>query len=69
MSWPPLAGVERIDPVLTAVVLECYDKPPAPAGASGRDAFGHVPDVDLPAERRLLRAARTSAAATASRAA
>ncbi len=49
VSMAPLAGLERVDPVLTAVVLECYDKPPAPLGASGHDAFGHVPEVDLPA--------------------
>jgi ornithine racemase len=44
----PLAGLERHDPVLTAVVLECYRKPPAPSGPRGRDAFGHVPEASLP---------------------
>jgi len=34
--------------VLTATVLECYRKPPAPQGPGGLDAFGHVPEVDLP---------------------
>ncbi len=50
VSMLPLAGLERTDPVLTAIVLECARKPPAPAGAAGRDAFGHVPDVRLPEE-------------------
>ena len=45
-----LTGLGRTDPVLTAAVLECYRKPPAPAGPGGRDAFGHVPAVDLPDE-------------------
>ena len=36
--------------MLTAVVLECYRKPPAPEGPGGLDAFGHVPDVDLPGD-------------------
>jgi ornithine racemase len=49
VSAAPLAGLERFDPVLTATVLECFEKPPAPAGPAGRDAFGHEPDVDLPA--------------------
>jgi predicted amino acid racemase len=48
VSMMPLPGLERCDPILTAVVLECYDKPPAPDGASGRDAFGHVPENTLP---------------------
>ncbi len=43
-----LAGLERFDPVLTATVLESSRKPPAPIGATGRDAFGHVPDTALP---------------------
>ena len=34
--------------MLTAVVLECYRKPPAPQGPGGLYAFGHVPEVDLP---------------------
>ena len=48
VSGAGLDGVQRTDPVLTAVVLECYRKPPAPSGERGCDAFGHVPDVDLP---------------------
>jgi predicted amino acid racemase len=48
VSAAPIAGLRRTDPVFTASVLECYRKPPAPAGAKGRDAFGHVPDVSLP---------------------
>jgi ornithine racemase len=48
VSGLPLAGLKRCDPVLTAVVLESFDKPPAPGGASGRDAFGHVAEVRLP---------------------
>ena len=50
VSGAGLAGMVRTDPVLTAVVLECYRKPPAPQGPGGLDAFGHVPEVDLPAE-------------------
>ena len=46
------------DPVLTAAVLECYRKPPAPEGRGGLDAFGHVPEVDLPAGGRVVRDAR-----------
>jgi predicted amino acid racemase len=45
-----ITGLGRTDPVLTATVLECYRKPPAPAGPSGLDAFGHVPEVCLPKE-------------------
>ena len=48
VSGAGLDGLRRTDPVLTAVVLECYRKPPAPSGATGCDAFGHVPEVDLP---------------------
>jgi len=48
VTMAPLDGLTRTDPVLTAVVLECSRKPPAPGGAGGRDAFGHVPEVDLP---------------------
>jgi predicted amino acid racemase len=48
VSGAGLAGLERTDPVLTAVVLECYRKPPAPEGPGGLDAFGHVPEVELP---------------------
>ena len=48
VSGAGIAGLERTDPVLTAVVLECYRKPPAPEGLGGLDAFGHVPEVDLP---------------------
>ena len=50
VSGAGIAGLERTDPVLTAIVLECYRKPPAPSGATGCDAFGHVPEVDLPVE-------------------
>ncbi len=50
VSGAGIAGLERTDPVLTAVVLECYRKPPAPPCSGGRDAFGHVPEVDLPGE-------------------
>jgi predicted amino acid racemase len=45
-----IAGLRRTDPVLTAAVLECYRKPPAPEGPGGLDAFGHVPDAKLPGE-------------------
>jgi hypothetical protein len=48
VSGGPVKGLERTDPVLTAAVLECYRKPPAPEGPGGLDAFGHVPEVDLP---------------------
>jgi predicted amino acid racemase len=50
VSAAPVEGLERVDPVLTATVLECYRKPPAafPSGSVGRDAFGHEPDVRLP---------------------
>jgi predicted amino acid racemase len=48
VSAAAIDGLQRTDPVLTASVLECYRKPPAPAGARGRDAFGHVPDAVLP---------------------
>jgi len=50
VSGSAIEGLERTDPVLTAVVLECYRKPPAPGGPRGCDAFGHVPAVDLPDE-------------------
>jgi ornithine racemase len=50
VSAAPLAGIERVDPVLTAEVLECHRRPPAPEGPGGLDAFGHEPDVELPAE-------------------
>jgi predicted amino acid racemase len=45
-----ITGLGRTDPVLTAAVLECSRKPPAPQGPGGLDAFGHVPEVDLPEE-------------------
>jgi len=48
VSGSGIAGLERTDPVLSAVVLESYRKPPATPGRYGRDAFGHVPDADLP---------------------
>lgn len=48
VTMAPLAGLQRRDPVLTAVVLECYRKPPAAPGPRGRDAFGHVPEATLP---------------------
>jgi predicted amino acid racemase len=48
VSGREIAGLARIDPVLTASVLECFRKPPAPDGPGGLDAFGHVPDVTLP---------------------
>jgi len=50
VSGAALEGLERFDPVLTATVLESFFKPPAPPGAAGRDAFGHVPDTALPQE-------------------
>ena len=50
VSGRGIAGMARTDPVLTAVVLECGLKPPAPPGARGLDAFGHVPEVSLPDE-------------------
>jgi predicted amino acid racemase len=48
VSGRGIDGLERADPVLTAVVLECALKPPAPPGACGLDALGHVPDARLP---------------------
>jgi len=48
VSGRDIEGLRRSDPVLSAVVLECALKPPAPGGACGLDAFGHVPDVRLP---------------------
>ena len=48
VSVAAIDDLRRTDPVLTAAVLECYRKPPAPAGARGRDAFGHVPVAVLP---------------------
>lgn len=48
VSGAGIAGLERTDPVLTATVLECHRRPPAPEGLGGLDAFGHVPEVDLP---------------------
>ena len=48
VSGAGLDGMDRTDPVLTAVVLECYRKPPAPEGPAGLDAFGHVPEIELP---------------------
>jgi predicted amino acid racemase len=48
VSGTGIAGLERTDPVLIATVLECYEKPPAPQGPGGRDAFGHVPEAVLP---------------------
>jgi predicted amino acid racemase len=48
VSAAPLEDLERHDPVLTAGVLECYRKPPAPPCELGLDAFGHVPAADLP---------------------
>ena len=50
VSGRGIAGLERTDPVLTAAVLECHRKPPAPEGPGGLDAFGHVPEVDLPGD-------------------
>ena len=50
VSGGPVEGLDRTDPVLTAAVLECYRKPPAPEEPGGLDAFGHVPEVDLPTE-------------------
>jgi ornithine racemase len=50
VSASPIEGLEPRDPVLTATVLECYRKPPAPEGLLGRDAFGREPDVRLPPE-------------------
>lgn len=47
VNMAPLDGMIRTDPILTAAVLECARKPPVPLG-EGRDAFGHVPEVDLP---------------------
>ncbi len=50
VSGCAITGLGRTDPVLTASVLECYRKPPAPKSPGGLDAFGHVPEVDLPDE-------------------
>jgi len=50
VSGAALEGLQRCDPVLTATVLESFFKPPAPPGAAGCDAFGHVPDTALPGE-------------------
>jgi predicted amino acid racemase len=47
VSMAPIDGMIRTDPVLSAVVLECHRKPPVVPGER-RDAFGHVPEVDLP---------------------
>jgi predicted amino acid racemase len=47
VSMAPIDGMIRTDPVLSATVLECGRKPPVTLG-EGRDAFGHVPEVDLP---------------------
>jgi predicted amino acid racemase len=44
----PLPGITRVEPVLTAAVLESGPKPPPPSGPRGLDAFGHEPDVELP---------------------
>ncbi len=49
VSAAALPSLKRRDPLLTATVLESSTKPPAPAGTAGLDAFGHVPDVCLPA--------------------
>lgn len=48
VSGAPLDGMTRVNPILTAIVLECGRKPPAPLGNGGFDAYGHVPEVDLP---------------------
>jgi ornithine racemase len=48
VSNAPLEGLDRVDPILSATVLESFFKPPAPPGASGLDAFGHVPETALP---------------------
>ena len=50
VSAAPLEGLERVDPILSATALESFFKPPAPPGAAGLDAFGHVPDTTLPHE-------------------
>ncbi len=50
VSNSPLEGLDRVDPILSATVLESVFKPPAPPGAAGLDAFGHVPDTALPDE-------------------
>jgi predicted amino acid racemase len=50
VSAAPLEGLKRVDPILSATVLESFFKPPAPPGAAGLDAFGHVPDTTLPHE-------------------
>ena len=50
VSGAAIEGLERFDPVLSATVLESFFKPPAPPGAGGFDAFGHVPDTALPQE-------------------
>jgi predicted amino acid racemase len=50
VSAAPLEGLERVDPILSATVLESFFKPAAPPGAAGLDAFGHVPDTSLPDE-------------------
>jgi ornithine racemase len=50
VSGLPVSGVERRDPLLTASVLECYRKPPVHLSEVGFDAFGHVPEVDLPSD-------------------
>jgi predicted amino acid racemase len=53
MGWDlcagaPLPGIDRVEPVLAAVVLESGSKPPPPPGPRGLDAFGHEPNVTLP---------------------
>jgi predicted amino acid racemase len=50
VSASAIEGLEARDPVLTATVLECQRKPPAPVGSLGRDAFGREPDTRLPQE-------------------
>lgn len=48
VSGETLPGLRRTNPVLAAMVLESYRKPPAPEGPRGGDAFGHEPETDLP---------------------
>ena len=48
VSNAALEGLDRVDPILSAIVLESFFKPPAPPGVAGLDAFGHVPETALP---------------------
>jgi len=46
----PIPSLLRADPILAAEVIESRVKPGPPQGAIGPDAFGHAPEIALPAE-------------------